>query len=331
MGARILLPLGTDVEGIEVLVEGREKVGDGYTIEPVGTPIPLSMSSSEIPPVAKDQSVYSSDTPIPVRWYASSSVQSFRGYDILILKLNPVEYTPTSGSLYYYRSLRVEVTTKKTEGARTGLRGIPSDSEELSTWIDNPSVLSTYAGSARSLPAEYDMLIITPLSLVAAFQPLKEYHDTTGILTEIHTLQQIGNSDPHAIRDYIRQEFLNNGIDYVLLGADDDLIPALDMYCISFDRPDAPIEYDLPGDFYFSCLDGTFNFDGDALWAEPGDGDGGGEIDLLPEVHVGRVAADSPDEVTNVVNKTIAYLSANDAYLEKILLAGEQLNFGGMG
>jgi len=87
----------------------------------------------------------------------------------------------------------------------------------------------------------------------------------------------------------------------------------------------------MPGDFYFACLDGTFNYDGDTYWGEPTDGDGGGEIDLLPEVGVGRISAANVAEVNNMVTKTIAYLESEAAYLSKVLLTGEQLTFGGLG
>jgi len=175
------------------------------------------------------------------------------------------------------------------------------------------------------------MLIITTSALAGAFQPLKDYHDTTGVITEIHTLNEIGASDPHSIREFIRQEYLTGGIQYVIIGGDDDLIPALDMYVVSWDRPDAVIEYDLPGDIYFSCLDGTYNYDGDSRWGEPTDGEGGGDIDLLADVHVGRFCANSVSEVTNLVNKTLAYVSSNDRSLQNVLVAGEQLRFGGLG
>jgi hypothetical protein len=330
-GVRILLPHGAEVERVEVLAGERYPVGSGYLIEPVGTPIPLSALPQDIPPLVMDPDIYALGQPIPENRFVSVTVQTFRGYRILVLKLHPAEYVPVNGELFYYPTLQVQVTTVQSDKPMPALRPIPSDVLEVSAWIDNPSELSTYTSGARAGMSAYDMLIITPASFVSAFQPLKDYHDTTGVLTEIHTLDQIGATDPHSIRDYIRQEYQANGIQYVLIGADDDSIPALDMYVKSWDDEDYVEEYQMPGDFYFSCLDGTFNYDGDALWAEPTDGEDGGDIDMFPEVHVGRVAAGSPQEVTNLVNKTIAYLTSTAPYLEKILLAGEQLRFGGMG
>lgn len=330
-GARILLPYGTEVESIEVIAGEKHEIGTGYLIEPVERPFSLSAALADIPPLFLDTVVYAAGHPIPEDRLAKVGVQWCHGYQILVLKLHPVEYVPATGVLSYYPELLIKVNVRVSGKSIPVLRNVAQDQREVSPWIDNPAEFSTYLSGDKQGASNYDMLIITPSSLAAAFQPLKDYHDTTGTLTEIHTLEQIGAADPHTIRDYIRQEYQDNGIQYVLLGGDDDLIPALDLYVVSWEGPDAVIEYTMPGDFYFSCLDGTFNYDGDALWGEPTDGEGGGEVDMFAEVHIGRASANSVDEVANLVNKTIAYLASEDQYLQKILLAGEQLRFGAMG
>lgn len=330
-GARILLPYGTDVVNVEIDPGDKILIGTGYHIEPVETPFVLSSFSDATRPLFVDSAVYALDSPVPVDACENVGVQSFRGYRVLVVKLHPVEYVPASGTLYYYRDMTVNVTTAPAGSPSPGLRNMAADLDEVATWIDNPSELATYPAALKRGDDGYDMLIIAPAVFVAAFQPLKDYHDSTGVATQIHTLDQIGGNDPQTIRDYIRQEYLNRGIQYVLIGGDDDVIPAHDIYVVAWDRPDTPVEYALPGDFYFSCLDGTFNFDNDALWGEPTDGDGGGDIDLFPDVHVGRFSGDSPQEITNLVSKTLAYLASQSPYLQKVLLAGEQLRFGGMG
>ena len=330
-GARILIPYGERVVSVTVSGESRHVMGEGYLVEPVEQPFVLSAAPADIPPLVVDSATYSLQTPFPASRFVSKGRQVCRGYEILILKLQPVEYVPATGELSYYAELQVRVVTEQADQPNSLLRNLSDDSRMTAAIVDNPTALTTYPAFFERSSADYDLLIITPTYLSSSFQPLKDYHDTTGILTEIHTLDQIGASDPNSIRDYIRQQYLERGIEYVLLGGDDDLIPALDAYVVSFDVPDAPIDYHMPCDFYYSHLDGTFNFDGDALWAEPTDGEGGGEIDLLPEVHVGRVSANTIQEVANLVNKTLSYAAANGDYLQKVLLAAEQLNFTGLG
>ena len=72
----------------------------------------------------------------------------------------------------------------------------------------------------------YGLLILTTDSLKSGFEPLKNAHDAKGLNTVIKTLTDVGSSDPEDIRDFIRDEYINNNIEYVLLGGDDDIVPA---------------------------------------------------------------------------------------------------------
>ncbi|MCD6474279.1 MAG: hypothetical protein J7K47_05185, partial [Thermoplasmata archaeon] len=87
----------------------------------------------------------------------------------------------------------------------------------------------------------------------------------------------------------------------------------------------------MPSDIYYACLDGNFNYDQDYEWGEPNDGPGGGDVDLLAEVYVGRAPVDNATDVANFVRKTLAYENTNDQYLKNVTLAGEYLGFGGVG
>ena len=147
--------------------------------------------------------------------------------------------------------------------------------------IDNQDAISTYPSTARRGDKSYDLLIITTPTLASSFTPLKTYHDAQGISTTIKTTTDIGSSSPDDIRDYIRTEYQTNGIEYVIIGADDDIIAAKDLYVRTDSSPYAEIETAMPGDIYFACLDGTYNYDGDSYWGEPTDGTGGGDVDLV--------------------------------------------------
>jgi len=173
----------------------------------------------------------------------------------------------------------------------------------------------------------YDLLIITTATLAPSFQPLKDYHDTTGILSEIHTTDDVGGSGPDAVRDYIRDKYLTDGIQYVIIGGDDDILPAKDLYVIT--SPGGYTEYNMPSDVFFGCLDGTFNNDGDGQWGEPNDGDGGGDVDLVAEVYIGRAAVGNATEAARFVTKTLWYLTGQHSLPQKVQMVGEHLGFGG--
>ncbi|HAY39658.1 MAG TPA: hypothetical protein DCY53_10230, partial [Desulfobacteraceae bacterium] len=110
-----------------------------------------------------------------------------------------------------------------------------------------------------------------------------------------------------------------------MLGGDCDgppenqVIPTRGCYAHVGDYTDAYI----PSDLYFGCLDGSWNFDGDALWGEINDGINGGDIDWFSEVYVGRIPADDYTEAMNQINKIIAFETHDSP--TNILLTGEEL------
>ena len=331
-GANILVPYGETVESIEVELSDRISLGDGHDLIPVGYPVQLSADPGEIRPLSQNSAIYSLSTPYPSVKAREVTRNRFRGYDIATLRLQPVEYIPSTGEVAYYEKITVIVQTApgNDKGASL-LRGGIDDEGAVASRVDNAEQLSSYRSAPKSGGVKaYDMLILTTPGLASNFQPLKDYHDGEGILTEIHTTDELPSLDPDAVREFIRDAYLNDGIEYVLIGGDDDVIPAPDFYVRSWDGWDAEIEYDMPGDVFYACLDGTWNNDGDGYWGEVTDGDGGGDVDLIGEVYVGRAAVGNTTEADRFVNKTLQYFGIGTNYLTKVLMVGEHLGFGGI-
>ncbi|MCP4569565.1 MAG: hypothetical protein GY841_18465 [FCB group bacterium] len=329
-GAQILLPQGTKVESIEIVPSQIISIGDDYLIEPVARPFKLSEAPEGVVAPIPDPSIYKSETPYPAAPHVEIGTHGFRGYNILTVALYPMQYIPATGELGYFDKLTVVINTIPSNEPSPLFRGLDLDRQDVSHKIDNQETTDSYSSFARGTRSAYDLLILADPSLVASFQTLKDYHDTTGILTEIHTTTDVGSTDPEDIRDYIRDRYTNDGISYVLIGGDDDLIPAQDLYVMSWDGADNEISTDMPGDIYYACLDGTYNYDGDANWGEPTDGDGGSDVDLVAEVYVGRASVGTTAEADRFVNKTIEYLTTATLNLDSVLMCGEYLGFGGV-
>jgi len=332
-GAYILLPQGAEVADIQVVHDAKIQVPGSWRVEPIQKPVPLSLAATTTDVFVRDDALYNSSLPFPETRYKKVGVFDLRGYRILVLKLYPVEYVPATGALYYFPNLTVTVQTRETGRPAPLFRGLPDDRAEICGRVDNPDIIETYESSFSRPAGTFDLLILTTPELAGAFQPLKDYHDTTGVPTEIYTTADISTTNPDLIRLFLRERYLNDGIQYLLIGADDDVIPAKDLYVISWEgivHDDPTIyEYEMPGDIYYACLDGGFNYDGDAYWGEPTDGDGGGDVDLLAELYVGRATADDSAEAAQFVNKTIAYLTSRNSYLYNALNSGEFLGYGG--
>ena len=330
-GAYLLLPYQTKVDSITITVNDPISLGENYVVKPASTPVPLSYIAFSQPP-SPDKSIYSSDTIYPGTLYSEIGTYLFRGYQILVLNLHPVQYQPSTGEIFYYSSMTVNVQLSEDVTDTTNLRNKASDINEIQGKIDNPSLLATYPNVQTTQKADaYDFLILTTSEFQDDFLPLKTAHDQMGMITKIKTLRDIniipGQVNAEDIRSFIQQEYQTYGIEYVLLGGDSDIIPAKMLYVYGLDEGRWPEETTLPSDLYYACLDGPFNHDGDDLWGEPTDGENGQDVDLYAEVYIGRACVDSKNDVANFVDKTISYLTIDPSsdYLDNYLMAGEYL------
>ncbi len=328
-GVFLLLPPESKVNEITIIPGEKIVLGTGFLVEPTGQAIPISQTEN-LPVPTPNEAIYQSDAAYPGELFTQVGVQSFRGYQILVLLLHPVQYNPVKGELSYYTNLEVSVHTVATGVQSALFRGRAQDIKEVQQKVDNPEMFLRYNQECASSSASfdsYDLLIITTDALKAGFEPLKQAHDATGVSTVIKTLTDVGGSDLESIRNYIRDSYAEWGIEYVLIGGDDDVIPAPMLFVSGMDENVTYYEETMPADIYYACLDGPYNYDGDGNWGEPNDGEGGGDVDLVAEVYVGRACVGSMTEVNNFVTKTVAYINKNpdEEYLKKVCLAGEYL------
>jgi len=365
--ARVLLPYGFDVERITVTCGNKVALPGSYVVEPGQETVPLNYDLNYEDPVKvtpPDPDVYDSSALFPGKLYSGDTIQSKTGYRILLVNLHPVQYIPRRGQLSYYESLTVEVTLRAAAAAEDEWRCVShlaQDEDMVREMVDNPETIRSYRVAPPSFeifslldPPDYEYVIITSEALNATpgpnnFQALRDEKISRGINATIVTTEWIyanypgtrpdGGADHQtSIRDFIIDAYNDWGTKYVLLGGDgdandvggesgDNVIPHRGLAVFGDE-----VDSDIPADMYYACLDGTFDDDADGIYGEPNDGPGGGEVDLLAEVYVGRAPVDSETEVQNFVSKTLAYQSmANtDENLRKVWMVGEYIGFGGV-
>ena len=326
MGARILLAPTVTVSDIKVVAEDPVLLGDGFKVLPGGRPYPLSVGPKPAVAPQPDPAVYASDAPFPQESVVRVGTYDFRGFRILTLRLQPVQYVPSSGTLAYYPKLTVIVETRDTGKLLEGYRGDAVDRSEVRKRVDNPEMEAAYPVASIDDPL-YDMLILTTPDFATAFQPLADYHSNRGISTIIRTTEDVGAVDADSIRTYLQNRRFHDGFTYLLIGGDDDVIPAKDLFVMAYP---GEVETAMPGDIYYACLGGTWNHDGDSNWGEPTDGVGGGDVDLVADVYVGRAPVGDETEIARFIDKTIWYADGHHSLVENVLLVGEHLGFGGV-
>ncbi|OYT29886.1 hypothetical protein B6U98_01095 [Thermoplasmatales archaeon ex4572_165] len=335
-GGYISIPYNSNVKSISATYSNQINLGKGFIIKPGSTPVPMSHQEQAQAPIANTQ-IYTSDTMYPGTLYSEIGTYKCKGFEILVLTLHPIQYIPKTGEIIFYSSIEITIEVSEKQNNYLESRGLEEDIIQINNMVDNPQILNSYPLKTKTTSMEsYDYLIITTQELKEGFIPLQQTQEKRGIKTQIKTLRDITLTPnyitPEDIREYIKQQYQHNGIEYVLIGGDADIVPAKMLYVYGLDEEKWPYETFLPSDLYYSCLDGTYNNDGDDRWGEPTDGENGNDVDLFAEVYVGRASVGDLIEVGYFVNKTISYLSTSNSneYINTFLMAGEYLGSHGV-
>ena len=123
------------------------------------------------------------------------------------------------------------------------------------------------------------------------------------------------------IRSFIRYAVTNWHTEYILLGGDIYQVPERRLF-----NWHGIIDYVLDSDVYYSCYNGSFNYNRSDPFGTTHDGTNGSDIDLEHYVAVGRALVSNPREVSYFVNKTIKYLNSSNSAINHALFIATQLD-----
>ena len=169
------------------------------------------------------------------------------------------------------------------------------------------------------------LLLIVVDELTEAFSPLVDWRWESGIPTRLLTLSEVeagyaGADTPARIRAAIAAHVDEHGARWVLLGGDHPALPRREVHAEAYNpAEDAELNEDIATELYYAALDGDWDGDGDGAYGEPED-----DVDLIPDVAVGRVPARTPEEAARYVAKLLAYERAlSPDYFDSAALIGE--------
>ncbi|HMA82971.1 MAG TPA: C25 family cysteine peptidase [Candidatus Thermoplasmatota archaeon] len=334
-GSFLLLPPNKKIVDISIVSSQPKIFSLNHPVLPGEHPIHINSETKPIPPTP-NQTIYQESSSYPSSLYSKIGTYNIRGYPILILRLHPIQYHPLENTISYHQKLIINITFESQTFSQSMLRNKNTDLNYVKEKIDNPSTVQAWIQPLKTINTLsdelFDLLILTIDEFEEEFTELKQFHESNGLKTQIHTLTDIKPLNPKSvsaddIRSYIKSQYLESGIEYVLLGGDTQHIPAKMLYVHGMDEGKNPMETIMPADFFYGCLDGPFNFDEDSLEGEPTDGENGKDIDLFAEVFIGRAAGDTKEDIQRFISKTITYHSTSSVNesTEKILMAGEYL------
>ena len=325
LAVSLLLPPGEMAESIELICENEITLDGVYTLFPYQPSRPLSEEKPFV--FQKNQDVYQSTSTFPVSMSGKLGTNFLNGHSFGFSSFTPVKYVPSEGKLSYYQKVTVRIHTAAGEEAQSALLNLNQSewtTQKVSRLAQNPKAAEAYENASKRSLDGYELLIITTNAFAENFNDLIEVYLHRGIRAQLKSREYInetmtGVDIQDKIRNFIIQEYQTNGVEFVLLGGDVELIPHRGFYSYVISGSGYE-DYGIPADLYYSALDGNWNTNNDNKWGEPD------EDDLLPEIAVARFPFSNADELAKMKHKSIFY--QNQPVLGEFtspLLAGEFL------
>jgi len=264
--------------------------------------------------------------------YLGSS--QMRKWKMVNLKYTPFQYNPVTKDLIFIPEVEVKIRY-----SRMG-KEVVSDIELADKVMERRAkkILFNYSeaeewyrpsGRVSKFVSTYDYVIITTDSITTNSTKLNDfltYLTSKGYSPLVVTESDYGaltGQSPNGTAEKIRQWLINNyliyGIEYVLLIGDPDPDdPSLGGDSVGdvpmkmcWPRRNEADDKESPTDYFYADLTGNWDLDGDGYFGEYSDDSGVGGVDFANEVNVGRIPVYSGvSDLDSVLTKTINYGNA---------------------
>ncbi|MGQ9603494.1 MAG: C25 family cysteine peptidase [bacterium] len=310
------VPKGKIVKEVRAQVEDQIEIPGNFRIAPAQPEIPLSsLDSSLRDQIIIDQEIYKSSEPYPASPCRLASTGTIGGRRIGSVVIYPIQYIPGLEKILFNRKLSIEVVlqdsnedfaipleTQQVRQMRNGMvKAIvenPGDVEK-----DFPQWAAPLEPSSAS---EY--LIICLANHADEYEVLRQWKTRKGVPATIVTIEDAlasytGRDDPEKLRNCIKDYYLNHSTTWVLMTLSAPKAKIRGCY----GRVGETVDPAIPCDLYFADMDGDWNGDNDSYWGETND-----NVDLYPDVYVGRITANTGAVCTTVVNKVLTYEGVGD-------------------
>jgi hypothetical protein len=329
---RLMLPPKTIVDsitvtGTPVAIQLAKVDLVANPIVPYQNEIPLNNAIPQQFTVNND--LYANSNPYPLENHGQYHIRYSHGYAIMDLSLNPVQYVPKSGQLFFFPEMTVTINLQYTGEINQFFRNNALDEQYVQSLVSNPEIATLYRGTSishyprnglGSPRSHYDYVIVTTTqngldhwttddTLPYNWTNLIQAHEMEGLSCTEVTIEDINsnpafwndsyyplfNDTPAHLREFCKDAYQNWGTQFVLIAGDSGPIPSRLM--------DYVYESDVDADIYFSNLDNNFNANHNSEWGEEDDLG----FDPYAEIYIGRIPCEVPQDVSNWLTKTLYY------------------------
>ena len=244
----------------------------------------------------QDSQIYGSDQPFPAREVEIANDGIMRGRRLLLVRFNPIQYVPKTGTLFVQKHLVVNIELR---GATKSL----AQTDKVMDPIAKGLVLNYEPGQQENRGVNY--LIITVPDLKDRADQLAAFKQEQGLTTQVEI---VGNNPTvSTVKDTIKKYY--PGVTYVVVLGGHNLIklplsatrhPLGDERCQQLGLGGG----DIPSDLYYACLEGA---------------------DYYPDIYMGRIPARNATEADLLISKIMKREKAAPAgeWRKRMLLCGE--------
>jgi hypothetical protein len=283
---RVAIPAGESVLSVEVEAVETRVLGPGLRVSAVPM---VSEGGMSVPWTG---AAWEGTDRFEPELSGSSRTSGYReGYRIESVVVSPIGYRGTTGELRVCERFVVRVQVGPSPGVEEALvrrraPRTPRSEREARVrasvdWMVPLGSWGLESERARGDGSEVserpslegsgvDLVIVTPEDLAPSFATLAAWKTSTGLRTEVRTLEWVVSTYeaadvPARIRAFLRDAYVHWGIEYAILGGDTEVLPI--GYALSRYQTDAAGAL-IACDYYMACLDGDWNADGDHLLGE---------------------------------------------------------------
>ncbi|MBN1880276.1 hypothetical protein JW823_09225 [bacterium] len=327
----VAVPCGAVVDDVVIYSGQVERVPGSFDIQPASMRLPLMTLTDEEMAVYETRyqegyrEVYSRDAlwPEKIGWMEREA--GFRKYQLVDIRINPVQYNPVTGELFHHHGIRIEISYTIPVRQPVIQDGIPAMETTARRLIVNYDMAQDWYPVERDAGqrSQYPQVIITTAALVSSVQPIVDFESNVkGRSVYVATVEEIdasvaGVDLAQKMRNFLRERYPASswGIEDVLLVGHHNDVP---MRMVAQD-----LDYGEPRtDFYFAELSNPDSIN----WDSNNNGeywDNQDSADFYAEINVGRIPWSTPATVAAICQRSVDFeLNDNEDYKKNILLLG---------
>ena len=305
------IPQEKEISEVKIIHKEVKALKSEFLLYPVQKPKALS-DESPVEFLGADPAIYGKSTMFPEHIAHITKSGFLSGYHLGSILVSPFQYDALNKKLFFISELQIELKytkskkssieiNQRSKTAQTFLR------DQISKVINNISELHDPHIVHKDIRNDiYEYVIITADNFEGEFQPLADWKTQKGISATIISTSYIydnydGVDNAEKMRNFIKDYYQNHGTLWILLGGDTNFVPYREAFAFDCEYSSYWHNF-LPCDLYFSDLDGTWDDNGNQIYGELED-----NIDMYPDVFVGRVSVESSAEAAAFVDKILTY------------------------